>query len=150
MAVDAVMKAMLVHPTAIPIGKATARLGAVASTTIAMPNPADAMITSWVRMLRRRAVNSAPISEPTAVTEKKMVNVPTPPRNVLVTNSDITTWKLKARVPTTAIIASGIQRSGTVRTYRSPARTCAFARTATGGTRNSDVFIVTNATITAM
>ena len=55
-AVDAVMKAMLVQPTAIPIGKAMPRVGDAASTSIATPKPADAMITLCTSMLRRRAV----------------------------------------------------------------------------------------------
>ena len=46
------------------------------------------------------------MSEPTAVVENNRVNVPVPPWNVLTTNSESTTWKLKASVPTTAIITS--------------------------------------------
>ena len=115
-AVDAVMNAMLVQPTATPIGNAIPRFGAAASTSIATPNPPDAMITSCTATLRRRALNNAPISDPTAVTENRIVNVPMLPWNVRVTNRVSTTWKLKASVPTTAIITSGIQSSGTVRT----------------------------------
>ena len=107
---------MLVQPTAMPIGNANPRFGEVASTSIATPNPADAMITSCTETPRRRALNSAPISDPTAVTENRIVNVPMLPWNVRVTNRVSTTWKLNARVPTTAIITNGIQRSGTVRT----------------------------------
>ena len=57
----------------------------------------------------------APASEPTLTTEKSRVKVASLPLSVLVTNSGITVWKLNARVPTSAIITSGTQRSGTVR-----------------------------------
>ena len=70
----------------------------------------------------------------------------------MVTNSESTTWKLKASVPTTAIITSGIHRSGT-RAGRSGARRGPgpWPASATGGGRSSAVLHHRRApTITAM
>ena len=67
-------------------------------------------------MVLRRAVTSAPVSEPTLMTDSSSVKVASSPPNVRVANSGSTTWKLNASVPMIAIITSGIQRSGTVRT----------------------------------
>ena len=56
------------------------------------------------------------MSEPMLMIENSTVNVVSSPWNVRFTSSGSTTWKLKASVPTMAIIASGIHRSGTRRT----------------------------------
>ena len=92
-AVDAVMNEMLVQPSATPSGNARPRSGAAARTNMATPNAADETMTSRVSMVLRRAVYSAPMSDPTAVVENSRVNMPVPPWNVFSTNSESTTWK---------------------------------------------------------
>jgi hypothetical protein len=69
----------------------------------------------------RRAVASAPASDPTLITENSTVKAVSEVlalacgRKVCLTSSGMTTWKLKARVPIRAIIISGMKRSGTER-----------------------------------
>ena len=90
------------------------------------------------------------MSEPMLMIENSNVNVVSSPWNVRFTSSGSTTWKLKASVPTMAIMTSGIHRSGTRRTYARPARTMRLPRSATGAGRSSAGFIIQRATITAM
>ena len=46
------------------------------------------------------------------MTENRMVNVVSEPCNVVLANSGMTTEKLKANVPTMAIMTNGTHRSG--------------------------------------
>ena len=66
--------------------------------------------------MRRRATPSAPTSAPTLTTENRIVNVVPVPCRSRVVNNGKTVWKLYESVPTTAIIVSGTQSSGTLRT----------------------------------
>ena len=65
---------------------------------------------------RRRAIASAPTSDPTLTTENRIVNAVSEPPRSWVTKSGKTTAKLKANTPITAIITIGTHRSGTLRT----------------------------------
>ena len=88
-------------------GSTKARFGAAARASMARPKPA-AEPTSWRLVTSsRRAVHSAPTSEPRLSTENSTVNVPSLPPRVAVTSSGMVTEKLKANVPTIAIITSG-------------------------------------------
>ena len=100
----------------MPTGKASARVGATASTSIGTPKTAaaDDDVAHVDRL--RRAVASAPTSDPTLMTENRIVNVVSVPPRSCGDEQRKTTWKLKASVPMTAIITSGIHRSGTLRT----------------------------------
>jgi hypothetical protein len=80
------------------------------------PNAADARPT-WRRVIVvRRAAMRAPANEPRLSTEKSSVKAVSPPPSDRRTNSGTTTLKLKASVPTSVVIISGIQRSGSERT----------------------------------
>ena len=79
------------------------------------PKPSAAMLTVDMPIVRRRAVASAPTRDPALTTDISRVKVTSLPRRSRVANRGSTVWKLKARVPTTAIITSGIHSSGTLR-----------------------------------
>ena len=66
-------------------------------------------------MRLRRAVARAPTSEPALTTDISRVKVTSEPPRSRVANRGRTVWKLKARVPITAIMTSGIHSSGTLR-----------------------------------
>ena len=105
---------MLAMPMTAPMGKAQAMLGATARASMVTPKAKDALTTSITPIDRRRAVHRAPTSEPRLMQEKRMVKVAFDRSKVRVTSSGRTTWKLKDRVPTTAIIASGHGEHGGV------------------------------------
>ncbi len=92
-------------------------------SSIVTPNPMLAMMMWRTLISVRLAVESAPMSEPTLTTENSTVNIASLLSNVRFTSNGMTTWKLKASVPTIAIITSGTHSSGTRFTYASPART---------------------------
>ena len=99
----------------MPNGNVSARLGVSDSASIVMPNAVLATMMWRIVISLRRAVDSAPISEPMLMIENSTVNVASPPWNVRCTSSGMTTWKLKASVPTIAIMTSGIHSSGSRR-----------------------------------
>ena len=63
------MKMMLVKPMRIASGNAATRPGASENRSIATPNKAEPTTTSRTSTVRRRAVSSAPVSEPIETTE---------------------------------------------------------------------------------
>ena len=115
MAVDVVMKAMEARPRSTATGKATPRLGEIASSTMATPKAAAAFTSCCGLTRERLAVARAPIREPTLSTENSRVKVPVPPESGPSTSSGTVTWKLKANVPIIAIITSGTSRLGSER-----------------------------------
>ena len=115
MAVDVVMKVMEARPSSTATGKATTRPGVRASSTMATPNAPAAWTSCCGFTVVRRAVLSAPISEPRLSTENSRVKVPVPPWSGPSTSSGTVTWKLKAKVPISAIMISGTSRLGSDR-----------------------------------
>ena len=83
---------------------------------MATPKPADEAIRLRLVTVDRRAVVRAPTSDPRLSTENSSVKVPSSPPRVRVTSSGIVTEKLKANVPTTAIITSGTSSCGSANT----------------------------------
>ena len=65
-------------------------------------------VLAWVR----RAMASAPSTEPMLMIENSVVNVAGPPSRSRVANSGRITEKLKAIVPTAVTSSSGSRRSG--------------------------------------
>ena len=107
MAVDDVMKAMDARPRKTDAANAAGWLGAAASANMATPKPIAATTSCRAVTTRRRAVPSAPTSEPRLSTLNSRVNVPSVPPSVVFTSRGMVTEKLKASVPIRAIITSG-------------------------------------------
>ena len=115
-AVDTVMKLTLAKPSSRASGKAPARSGAAAKTSIAAPKAAAATTMARRSIDRRRAAARAPTRDPRLRTEKMSVKLASVPCRVRSTNSGMTTEKLNVSVPITATIARGSHRSGMFRT----------------------------------
>ena len=61
---------------------------------------------------RRDATERPPSTAPAPIIDRRSAVPPAPAANVLIAMSGITTWKLNARVPITAIISSGMRTIG--------------------------------------
>jgi len=92
MAVDVVMKVMLVTPTRMPIGYVSGTLGVSASNNMATPNPKQDQTMLRTFADDRRADANAPTSDPTAMTLYTRVKVRSVPCNVRLISSGITVW----------------------------------------------------------
>jgi hypothetical protein len=106
----------LANPSGASATISSARLGARAAARELAPKPIAAPTSRRSLMRPRAPVASAPEIEPTAMAIARAVYAVAPPSKVKRPSSGRSTWKLNASVPTTTIIASGINRLGSLRT----------------------------------
>ena len=99
-------------PSGTSIAIASGRLGAAAASRARAPKPVAANSMKR-RVIRSRApVTSAPITEPSPIATASAVYAVAPPSKAKRARSGRMTWKLNARVPTSAIIARGTSSAG--------------------------------------
>jgi hypothetical protein len=90
-------------------------LGANVRKASAIPKMAAFRLTMRMSIVLRRAVASAPVSEPRLTTDISQVKVTVLPCRSRVVKRGSTVWKLKASVPMMAVMSSGTHSSGTLR-----------------------------------
>ena len=139
------------NPRPCPTGRSSARLGVSDSASIVMPNAVLATMMWRIVISLRRAVDSAPISEPMLMIENSTVNVASSPWNVRCTSSGMHDLEVEGqraddrhhdeRDPQFRL-APGVARG-----RRAPAA-CRARRRASAGARAG--FIIQRPTITAM
>ena len=112
----------LAAPTSTSAAAASGRVGAAAARRMKIPKAALDPINRRGDARPRAPVTSAPTIDPAPMALTSAAYDWGPPSNVNRASSGRRTWKLKASVLTSAIIASGMASAGVAATYRIAAR----------------------------
>src|ERR1700716_3034554 len=105
-------KKMLDAPVNARRTRAMGRLGAAAVSKIITPNRAQASARRWGVGRARAATSRPPTTDPPAITEVISPKTSAPLWNVNLVNIGRVTENSYAKVPTRAIISSGVRSSG--------------------------------------
>ena len=116
------MKVTLNQPTPKSAQIAVGRFGASAVAATATPKPKAASVSGRNPVFPRAATTSPPTTAPTPIADVMKPRACGPPSNTKSAAAGSVTGKLYVRVPTSAIVASGIHSAGRLRTYRRPSR----------------------------
>ena len=103
------MNAKADAPIANSATASVANVGATAATRIITPMVIAREMSRRYETPRRDATDNPPMTAPAPMIARSTPKPPASVSNVLVAMSPITTWKLNASVPITAIINSGVR-----------------------------------------
>ena len=109
------MNMMLPRPMRTTTGSVSGNHGVAARARRARPKPTEARTRSRTATSRRRAVISAPTTEPMLIADISTVYQTTGRPKVLSTSTGMNTLKLNASVPMMVIITSGTHSSCSLR-----------------------------------